>query len=148
MVGPVYYSRRNRKGHSVISLKEISRPGWFSGGVVQAIFRHTGLVENLVLILFKKGALLSSMLDTYVVLIPKSGKDLTCCSSYRPIALLNADLKVLTKVLATRVSIVLPSLVDVDQTGFMAGKSTDTNLLHLFTHLQISHNTTGTRAVV
>lgn len=97
---------------------------------------------------FKNGALPPSILDVYVVLLPKPGKDLTCCSSYRPIALLHAELKILTKVLATRLSIVLPALVDMDQTDFMPGKSTDTNLHSLFTHLQISHKTTGTRAVV
>ncbi|XP_040184700.1 vomeronasal type-2 receptor 26-like [Rana temporaria] len=64
-------------------------------------------------------------------------KDSLECSSYRPIALLNMDLKILTKVLAKRLALVISSLVDVDQTGFMPGKSTDTNLRRLFTHLQL-----------
>lgn len=67
------------------------------------------------------------MLDDYMVLLPKPSKALTCCFSYRPIAL-NTDLKIITNVLATRLSIVLPALVDVDQTGFMSGNATDTNL--------------------
>lgn len=87
---------------------------------------------------FENGALPSSMLDSYMVLLPKPGKDLTCCSSNRPIALLNSDLTIFTKVFITRLSIVLLALVEVDQTGFMPGKFTYTNLHCLFTNLQIT----------
>lgn len=69
----------------------------------------------------------TSMLDVYMVLLPKPGKDPLECASYRPIALLNMDLKILTKILANRLVTVISSLVDIDQTGFMPGKSTDTN---------------------
>lgn len=78
--------------------------------------------------LFRSGALPSPMLEAYMVHLLKPGKDPMECSSYRPIALLNMDLKILTKVLATRLAKVIPSLVDIDQTGFMPSKSTDTNL--------------------
>lgn len=73
----------------------------------------------------------------YMVLLLKPGKDPQECSSYRPIALLNVDLKILTKVLASRLAKVIPSLVGIDQTGFMPGKSTDTTVRRLFTHLQL-----------
>lgn len=43
---------------------------------------------------------------------------------------------------------VLAALVDIDQISHMKGKSTDTNLCRLFTHLQVSHKVMGTRAVV
>ena len=67
----------------------------------------------------QKKALLASMLDAYIILLLKPGKDPLECSSYRPIALLNMDLKILIKVLARRLAQVISSLVDVDQTGFM-----------------------------
>lgn len=89
-----------------------------------------------------------SMLEAYMILLLKPGIDLAECASYRPIALLNTDLKILTKVLALRLANVIPSIVDIDQTGFMPGKSTDTNLRRLFTHLQIDPLDTRTRIVV
>lgn len=72
-----------------------------------------------------------------MVLLLKPGKNPQECSSYRPIALLNMDLRILTKVLASRLAKVISTLVNIDQTGFMPGMSTDTNLRRLFTHLQL-----------
>lgn len=39
------------------------------------------------------------------------------CRSYRPISLLNVDLKILSKILAQRLQQVLPSITSSDQTG-------------------------------
>lgn len=68
------------------------------------------------------------MYQAHIVVLPKPGKTLQHRSSYRSKFLLNYELKILTKVLATRVLKVLPTLIDIDQTGLMAGKSTDINL--------------------
>lgn len=43
-------------------------------------------------------------LEAHEILLPKPSKDTLECSSYRLIALLNQDLKNLTKVLANRLS--------------------------------------------
>lgn len=90
---------------------------------------------------WEHGALPASMMEAYMVLLLKPGKDPLMCSSYRPIELLNMDLKILAKVLATRLAKVISTLVDIDQTGFMPGMSTDTNLRRLFTHLQMDMDT-------
>uniref|UniRef100_A0A803JGS2 Reverse transcriptase domain-containing protein n=1 Tax=Xenopus tropicalis TaxID=8364 RepID=A0A803JGS2_XENTR len=68
------------------------------------------------------------MRETLIVLILKPGKDPLLCSSYRPISLINAVAKILAKVLATRLTKYITGLISSDQTGFMPGRSTDTNI--------------------
>lgn len=82
------------------------------------------------------------------MLIPQPGKDLQQSASYRPISLLNYDLKILTKILATRLIKVLPFLINIDQTHLMSDKSTDINLRGFLTHLQLSPGDTDTRVLV
>ena len=56
------------------------------------------------------------------------------CSGYRPIALQNQDIKLLSKILALRLERVLPFLTREDQTGFIKGRSSSFNvrrLLHI-----------------
>ncbi|KAG7493595.1 hypothetical protein JOB18_012645 [Solea senegalensis] len=48
------------------------------------------------------GALPQTLTEASITLIPKPGKDKTQCGSYRPISLLNSDIKILAKVLARR----------------------------------------------
>lgn len=86
---------------------------------------------------FERMMLPPSMHQAHIVLIPKPGKDHSKCISCRPISLLNYDLKILTKILATRLMKVIPNLLSIEQTGFIPGKSTDINIRRVFTHLQL-----------
>lgn len=61
-----------------------------------------------------EGALPQEPLKAHVSIIPKEGKDSTSCSSYRPISLLNIDLKLFTKILASRLAHHLQQLAHVD----------------------------------
>lgn len=54
-----------------------------------------------------------------VTLLHKRGKASTLCSSFHPLSLLNADIKLYAKVLVPRLQTVLPTLVHSDQTGFV-----------------------------
>lgn len=60
-----------------------------------------------------------TMSYSYITLILKPGKDLSECSSYRPIALLNSDMKIYTKILANRLLSWIPQLINKDQVGFV-----------------------------
>uniref|UniRef100_A0A8C5QN25 Reverse transcriptase domain-containing protein n=1 Tax=Leptobrachium leishanense TaxID=445787 RepID=A0A8C5QN25_9ANUR len=61
-------------------------------------------------------------LSATVVVLPKEGKDPQQCSSYRPISLLNGDLKIFATILASRLGAVLPALVKRDQVGFVPAR--------------------------
>lgn len=65
--------------------------------------------------IFKSGSLPSSMNKAYIVLIPKPGKNLELPESYRPISLLQLDIKILAKILAVRLNKVILTLIHPDQ---------------------------------
>lgn len=74
-----------------------------------------------------QGELSEGDLLAAVTLIPKEGKDRTLCSSYRPIAHINADIKVYAKVLATRFKEKMAHLIHPDQVGFVSGRESRDN---------------------
>ena len=52
-----------------------------------------------------------------ILLIPKKGKDHLYLKNWCPIAFLNTDYKLLVKILATRLKLVIEKLIDCNQTG-------------------------------
>ncbi|CAI5467267.1 unnamed protein product [Closterium sp. Yama58-4] len=63
----------------------------------------------------------ASMLSGRTVLIPKKGKS-DQVDNLRPITLMNADYKVITLVLASRLQAVLPRLISPAQSAFIKGR--------------------------
>lgn len=55
----------------------------------------------------------------HIMVLLKEGKDHTLPQNYRPISLLNADVKIFAKILANRLKYLLPSVIHPDQTGFI-----------------------------
>lgn len=60
-------------------------------------------------------------------------KDRTDIGNYRPITVLNADYKILTRILTVRLANIAPSLIHPDQAGFMPGRHIEdqTDLIHM-----------------
>lgn len=79
-----------------------------------------------------KGELPPTLQEALISLICKPEKDPTLPSSYRPISLLNIDLKLIAKVIALRLDKYLPSLINKDQTGFIRNRNSTNNLRRLF----------------
>lgn len=66
-----------------------------------------------------------------ISLIPKKGKDHSNCANYRPISLLNTDIKMYARILALRLQRYINKLVHPDQTGFMPGRLASDNIRRL-----------------
>ena len=63
-----------------------------------------------------------------ISLIPKKDRDRTIIANWRPITLLNVDYKIFSKTIAARLKIVLPDLINEDQTGFMKNRLISENI--------------------
>lgn len=90
-------------------------------------------LQNLFLEVDEAVPLADSMSDAVIIVILKPSNDPNLCSSFRPISLLNADAKLLAKILANRLNNVITALVHPDQSTFMPGRGNDINIRRLHT---------------
>lgn len=71
-------------------------------------------------------------LNTAVItVIPKPSKDHLECTNYCPISLINADLNIFSKVLASRLETVVEKIISPDQTGFIKDRLVADNIRRL-----------------
>lgn len=75
-------------------------------------------------------------LQATIATISKAGKPTDDTASYRPISLLNTDTKLYAKLLATRLSDIIPQLVHIDQVGSVAGRQTSDGIYRFMDLLQ------------
>jgi hypothetical protein len=73
-----------------------------------------------------------------MVLIPKK-PDANTIDAYRPICLQNCCVKILSKILTTRLQREIKDLVDLDQTGFIRGRSITENFVYAMELVQCCH---------
>lgn len=71
---------------------------------------------------FNSGTLPHTLNQACISLLLKKGKYALSCSSYHPISLLNVDFKLLCKLLAKPLEVVLTSIISLDQTGFIRNR--------------------------
>ena len=83
-------------------------------------------------------AQLDCMNRAHIVLLPKK-EAATTPSDFRPISLQNCPVKILSKILTTRLQDQIQCLVDTDQTGFIRGRSISENFIYATELVQCCH---------
>lgn len=81
--------------------------------------------------LLEQGALPQTLTEANITLLLKPGKNAADCGSYRPISLLNGDVKIIAKLLAIRLDTVIMDIISSDQTGFIRGRHSFSNIRRL-----------------
>ena len=92
-------------------------------GFIDGFFKRAwGIVGTnvctVVLQFFHNGKFLRQLNSTLITLIPKK-LSATCVIDFRPIALCNVLYKIIAKVLANRLQLILPDLVSMSQNAFI-----------------------------
>jgi hypothetical protein len=81
---------------------------------------------------------LERMNRSHMVLIPKK-PEASEVHAFRPICLQNCCIKILTKILTSRLHKQIINLVDIDQTGFIRGRSITENFVYAMELVQCCH---------
>jgi hypothetical protein len=99
-----------------------------------------GEITQTALQILNNGGSPSSYNDTYICLIPKHKKPMTP-ADFRPIALCNVMLKIITKTIANRIKNILPEIISPQQSAFLPGRLiSDNTLLAFETFHHLKHN--------
>ena len=71
----------------------------------------------------EKGQLSNSQKQAMITLLEKKDKDRRFIKNWRPISLINVDVKIASKAIARRLELILPNLIHNNQNGFIKGRS-------------------------
>ena len=83
--------------------------------------------------------MLSAVNFTHIVMIPKT-KSPESMAQFRPISLCNVIYKTISKVLANRLKVILPSIISESQSAFVSGRLISDNILVAFESLHYLKN--------
>ena len=70
----------------------------------------------------EKGELSASQKQAIITLIEKKDKDKRLIKNWRPISLINVDIKVASKAIANKLKALIHNLISVDQTAYVKGR--------------------------
>ena len=107
------------------AMKINKSPG--NDGITKEFYQHFWAILGNFLVAtlnytFEKGELSVSQKQAVITLIEKKDRDKRFIKNWRPISLLNVNVKIASKALANRVKKVIPKLIAVDQTAYVKGR--------------------------
>lgn len=107
-----------------LALGKALGPNGFSGEFYKTLHKtFEPILLNVYNYIWKGGLYLPSGNQAIIKLILKKGKDPLDPGSYRPISLLNLDVKFFSKIITTRLANIIPSLIHPAQSGFVKGRT-------------------------
>ncbi len=106
------------------------------------------LLVDMIQYSIKVGSFPRDVNSALISLLLKKGKDPVECSSYRPLSLLNADLKIYAKILAQQLQGHMTELVHSDQTGFIKSRLATQNVRRLLHVIDGAQNLSSPAAVL
>ncbi|XP_015769096.1 PREDICTED: uncharacterized protein LOC107347651 [Acropora digitifera] len=71
----------------------------------------------------EQGQLSNSQKQAMITLLEKKDKDRRFIKNWRPISLINVDVKIASKAIARRLELILPHIINPNQNGFIKGRS-------------------------
>lgn len=74
--------------------------------------------------------------QSVITLLGKPNRDLSLLNNWRPLSMLNVDYKIWDKLIANRLTTVLPYIIQDCQTGFMKGRNISENLTQLMSIIE------------
>lgn len=104
-------------------------PDEINAGALKFLWKHLQKeMMEFIGIFMKEGVLPAGMNSSFITLVPKV-KNPTVFADFRPISLINCSLKVLSKLLASRLAVVLDKLISKHQIGFIKGRKISEGIL-------------------
>ena len=96
---------------------------WFYEGILCGLFGELGkLLVSVFNFTFGVGELSSSQKQAVITLIQRNDRDNMLIKNWRPISLINVDIKIPSKVLAFRLRTVIHKVIHYDQTAYVRGR--------------------------
>lgn len=106
------------------------------------------LLLNMINFSISQGSFTDGSNVAIISLLLKKDKPPTECASYRPLSLLNTEIKAYAKVLARRLEHVMTHLIHHDQTGFIKSRLASDNMRRLLHVLDSSSRSTDSNVIL